>query len=391
MEKANQYSGEFLAGCEGSVTVTGYDHMKEMKAFDDTKAGVKGVVDAGPLAKIPRIFVRPEDEIAKDEPLFTPSTSDINENSTFETPVIDLQGVYDQQRHKEIVSEIRHASETRGVFQLINHGIPQAVMEEMMNGVKRFHEQDVQVKMPLYSRDPTKKVVYFNTTYHFHKARYAEWKDSLVCRMLSPDPINPEDLPETTRDIMLEYTRHMVNLGDILIELLSEGLRLDAHHLKGLDCTKNLIHIGHYYPACPEPELTLGGGKHSDPTFFTILLQDEIGGLQFLHQNHWVGVTPVPGALLVNIGDLLQVISNDRFKSVEHRVVANLTGPRISMASFFTGSRASTKVYGPLKELIFDENDGTSYDRPLYKDITVREYSDVYYSKGLNVLSHFKL
>ncbi|KAI3878332.1 hypothetical protein MKX03_021792 [Papaver bracteatum] len=391
MEKAN-HGREFLAGCD-SVS---YDHMKEMKAFDDTKAGVKGVVDAGALSKIPRIFARPQDELANDERLFMPSSGDINENGMFESPVIDLKGVlpmnkinddYDQQRHNEIVNEIRHASETWGFFQLINHGIPITVMDEMMEGVKRFHEQDAEAKKPLYSRDPNKKVVYFNTHFHFHKARYAEWKDSLVCRMLSPDPIDPEDLPDTSRDIMLEYTRHLICLGDILIELLSEGLRLHPQHLKGLDCTKNLVNIGHYYPACPEPELTLGGGKHSDPTFFTILLQDDIGGLQFLHQDYWIGVTPVPGALLVNIGDLLQVISNERFKSAEHRVVANFTGPRISVASFFSGSKTSTKLYGPLKELISSEND----DRPLYKDITIREYLEFYHSKGLNVLSHFRL
>ncbi|RZC49717.1 hypothetical protein C5167_018146 [Papaver somniferum] len=153
---------------------------------------------------------------------------------------------------------------------------------------------------------------------------------------------HPEILCLCTRDTLFVW-------GDILIELLSEGLRLHPQHLKGLDCTKNMVNIGHYYPACPEPELTLGGGKHSDPTFFTILLQDDIGGLQFLHHNCWVGVTPVPGALLVNIGDLLQVISNERFKSAEHRVVANLTGPRISVASFFSGSKTCTRLYSPLK------------------------------------------
>ncbi|KAI3995027.1 hypothetical protein MKX01_020799 [Papaver californicum] len=358
-EREPNYGREFL----GEHELASYDRKKDMKVFDDTKAGVKGVVDdAGALSKIPRIFVRPDDELAEEEEeLFVLRNCVMNENSKLETPVIDLQGVawmnkndvrYEQ-RHEEIVDQIRYASETWGFFQLINHGIPIAVMDEMMKGVKRFHEQDAEVKKPMYSRDPNKCVVYFDNHFHFHKARFAEWKDSLVCRMLSPDPINPRDLPETFRDIMLEYTKHVINLGDILIELLSEGLGLAGDHLKGLlDCTKNLDHICHYYPACPEPQLTLGSSKHSDPTFFTVLLQDDIGGLQFLHQKFWVDVKPVPESLLVNIGDLLQVISNERFKSAEHRVVANLVGPRISVASFFSGSKTSTKLYGPLKELV---------------------------------------
>ncbi|PRQ36483.1 putative deacetoxyvindoline 4-hydroxylase [Rosa chinensis] len=75
----------------------------------------------------------------------------------------------------------------------------------------------------------------------------------------------------------------------------------------------------------------------------TVILQDNVGGIQVLHQNKWIDVPHVPGALAVNIGDLL--ISNDRFKSVEHRVLANQRGPRVSVASFFsTGMLPSTNL-----------------------------------------------
>ncbi|KAM3356531.1 hypothetical protein P3S68_023245 [Capsicum galapagoense] len=73
----------------------------------------------------------------------------------------------------------------------------------------------------------------------------------------------------------------------------------------------------------------MGTSKHSDGDFITVVLQDHVGGLQVLHQNQWVDVPPSPGALVVNIGDLLQLISNDKYISVEHRVLANKVGPRI--------------------------------------------------------------
>ncbi|PRQ36482.1 putative deacetoxyvindoline 4-hydroxylase [Rosa chinensis] len=93
--------------------------------------------------------------------------------------------------------------------------------------------------------------------------------------------------------------------------------------------------------------------------------------------------------LVVNLGDLIQLLSNDRFKSVEHRVLANRKGPRISVASFFsTGMLPLTKLYGPIKELLSEDNP------PKYRETTVRDFNVYYKEKGLDgksALSHFKL
>uniref|UniRef100_A0A0D3B2M8 Fe2OG dioxygenase domain-containing protein n=2 Tax=Brassica oleracea var. oleracea TaxID=109376 RepID=A0A0D3B2M8_BRAOL len=200
---------------------------------------------------------------------------------------------------------------------------------------------------------------------------------------MAPDPPPPEDLPVACRDAMIEYTKHVMSLGDLLFELLSEALGLKSETLKSMDCLKSLLMICNYYPPCPQPDLTMGISQHSDNSFLTILLQDNIGGLQILHQDSWVDVSPIPGALVINMGDFLQLITNDKFVSANHRVPANREGPRVSIASFFSSSALpNSTLYGPMKELVSEENP------PKYKDITIKEYTEGYFEKGLDGTSY---
>ncbi|KAF6154821.1 hypothetical protein GIB67_032433 [Kingdonia uniflora] len=271
-----------------STNNSNYDRLKELKAFDDLKAGVKGLVDTG-LTKVPQIFIHPS------ENLHTANTYNL------QIPVIDL----DDTRNKDnVIREIREASETWGFFQVVNHGIPIHVLEEMLQGVLRFYEEPNEVKVNYFTRAWDRKVRY-GSNFDLYSSRAANWRDTLFCAM-APEHPDPEEFPVACRNIILEYSKQVERLGITLFGLLSEALRVKPEYLKDMDCAKGRAILCHYYPACPEPELTMGTTKHSDPDFLSVLLQDHISGLQALHQGQWVDVPPVPGALVVNIGDLLQ-------------------------------------------------------------------------------------
>ncbi|KAK6161319.1 hypothetical protein DH2020_004700 [Rehmannia glutinosa] len=309
------------------------DRMKMLKAFDETKAGVKGLMDSG-LIKIPEIFVRPSEELAEDELTYKNTTQ-------IQVPVIDLSDIQiNAGRRKRIVEQVRIASETWGFFQVVNHGIPLTVLDGMIDGVRKFNEQDVAEKKKYYSRDNTRKIR-FNSSYDLFTSKTASWKDTLSISFWA------------------------------LIQLIQRSCLPLA--------------------ACPQPQLAIGTTKHSDAGFLTILLQNQIAiGLQVLHQGQWIDIQPIPGGLVINIGDLLQLVSNGKFRSNEHRATTSHIGPRISVACFFSGPVDGDKnmIYGPIEELISEENP------PIYRNVVLGEYVAKFLSISMDkyrALDYYKL
>ncbi|CAK7327231.1 unnamed protein product [Dovyalis caffra] len=281
-----------------------YDRKSELKAFDDTKAGVKGLVDAG-VSEVPRIFKQEHHNHGEESGC----------NLEFSIPIIDLKGsLGDSNLRRQIIDRVHDVGKKWGFFHVIDHGIPMNIMDEVIDGIRKIHEQDSEVKKEFYTRDFAIKVFYMSN-FDLYQSAAANWRDTFGCTV-SPNPPKPQQLPDICRDIVIKYTNQVIKLGDILFELISEALGLRPRYLKDLGCAKGLLLLGHYYPACPEPDLTMGTNKHTDGTFITGLLQDQIGGLQVLHENRWIDVPPKRGALLVNIGDLLQ---GTYFSSCYHR------------------------------------------------------------------------
>ncbi|XP_027082483.2 1-aminocyclopropane-1-carboxylate oxidase homolog 1-like [Coffea arabica] len=349
-----------------------HDRAREIKEFRETKAGVKGLVDSG-MVRIPRMFVHDEKVLAE-----------YPTNNNLLVPLIHLKDLqYGDHQRKEIVDQIRGALETWGFFQLINHGIPISKLDKLLECQKQFHEQPTEVKSELYSHDPKQSVKFF-TTSSLDGNQPTDWRDTFSFRF-PEDILDPHGLPTICREAVVSYMECLLKLEDTLSGLFSEALGLNRDYLSRNGWLKGGRFACHYYPTCPEPHLTLGARQHSDPSFLTILLQEDVGGLQLLHQNQWVDVPPTKGALVVNAGDFMQLISNDKFKSVKHRVLAKSDVPRLSAGCFFN---RSSKPIGPLKELLSDTNP------PIYREIHLSEYYTDYTSKwthGTRLIDRFRI
>jgi isopenicillin N synthase-like dioxygenase len=186
-------------------------------------------------------------------------------------------------------------------------------------------------------------------------------------------------------------------VGRVVLSLLCEDLGLPAAALEESSCLEGKVMVCHYYPVCPEPERTMGIIPHTDPGVLVVLAQDGVcrrpageARRRGRRRSQWVDVEPVPGALVINVGFLLQIMSNDEYKSVEHRVVMNTREePRVSIALFFNpGKRGDSDFYGPLPELVSAGNPAK------YRNYTIPEFLETFFSRELSSklpLEHFKV
>ncbi|POO03042.1 Oxoglutarate/iron-dependent dioxygenase [Trema orientale] len=159
-----------------------------------------------------------------------------------------------------------------------------------------------------------------------------------------------------TREACEEYAQEVQKLSTKLMELIALSLGLPENRFNGFfkDQTSS-IRFNHY-PSCPIPHLALGVGQHKDIGVLTVLAQDDVGGLQVRRKidGEWISVKPTPDAYIVNVGQIMQVWSNDKYESVEHRVMVNSEKERFSIPFFLTPAHYT--MVKPLEELTDDQN-----------------------------------
>lgn len=169
-------------------------------------------------------------------------------------------------------------------------------------------------------------------------------------------------------DAMENYQKEMKSLSHKILLIIIKALGINDQD-QGTICSSFLNQSSgalqlNSYPSCPNPSLAIGLAPHTDSLLLTILHQNDTNGLQIFQENvGWIPVPPVPGALVVNIGDLMHIYSNACFPSAYHRVLPNDTEHRFSVAYF----------HGPTADSVVEPLVEPSTSRR-FRAVTVKEY-----------------
>ncbi|KAL5068088.1 hypothetical protein RYX36_018975 [Vicia faba] len=303
--------------------------------------------------------------------IFPPETrpGDIKIPICHSIPVIDLSEAQNGDRTNTIQKMIK-AAEEFGFFQVMNHGIGENEMKETMSVFKEVFQLPDVYDHNLYPDDSTKTCKKFTSTYHYDTEKVHLWRESLrhpTYPLEEWQHLWPEN-PASYRKCVGEFSIKIKELGSRIMNLISEGLGLECGYFEN-DLSGSMIISANHYPPCPNPDLTLGILKHFDAYLITILLQDDISGLQVLKDGEWIGVEALPHAFVINIGYALKIISNGKLQSAEHRAVTNSTHDRTSVA-FFIAPSGDCSIE-PAQDLI-DEHNPLIFKSFKFKDFLSR-------------------
>nr|UXL73231.1 2-oxoglutarate-dependent dioxygenase GA 2-oxidase [Jasminum sambac] len=294
-----------------------------------------------------------------------------------EVPLIDLS----KPDSKHLIVK---ACEEFGFFKLINHGVPTEFITRLESESINFFSLPLSEKEKAGPLDPfgygNKKIgpngdvgwVEYILLTTSNEANYQKFSSIFG------------EAAEKFRSAVNDYVLAVKKMAYEILEMLADGLKIQPRNAFSkllMDEESDSVFRLNHYPPCPKIHQgmtdsdLIGFGEHTDPQIISVLRSNNISGLQItLKDGNWISVPPDQTSFFINVGDSLQVMTNGRFKSVRHRVLANSSKSRLSMI-YFGGPPLSEKI-APLPSL-------TKGADSLYKEFTWYEYKKSAYKTRL--------
>lgn len=247
-------------------------------------------------------------------------------------PLIDLSC-----ERGQLLEQLDQACADWGVFQVSNHGIEPHLTTALQEASRAFFGQSAPAKQSVsrtehnafgfYDRELTKNLRDRKEIFDFAPLESTPW------------PAFPPGFRKSLEDHALACHALAQRILALCCENLSTASTALRDHFQPQH--SSFLRLNHYpvddqvVDSDAPIAGNLGISQHTDAGALTVLLQDEVSGLQVLHDGTWLDVPPVANCLTVNLGDMLQVWSNDRYQAPLHRVRASEQVDRFSAAYFF--------------------------------------------------------
>ncbi|XP_048141423.1 S-norcoclaurine synthase 1-like [Rhodamnia argentea] len=293
---------------------------------------VQAVASRG-LEEVPPSYLQPASELGN-----------VCKTASLAIPVIDMiQLGEDHPDHSDEIGKFHSACKEWGFLQLINHGIPEEFMHQVKIDTEEFFKLPLEEKKK-YGQLPN-TIEGYGLAFVVSEDQKLDWGDMLFLfgqpasqRNLRFWPKNPACLRWLVWILLFLLRAMAKNLGlspDVLVGMFEEGAQAIRPN---------------YYPLCKQANEAMGLTPHSDATRLTLLSQvNDVDGLQIKKDGNWLPIKPVPGAFIVNVGDVIETMSNEEYKSIEHRAIVNPEKEHLSIAAFHCPNMQA--AIGPLPDL----------------------------------------
>ncbi|KAE8703367.1 2-oxoglutarate and Fe(II)-dependent oxygenase superfamily protein [Hibiscus syriacus] len=277
---------------------------------------------------------------------------DKNNATKCDIPPTDLSRL-DGPDHDEVVNQIVRAAETLGFFQVINHGVPVELLDSLKQTAHNFFALPAERKAVYRKEVSPSPLVKYGTSFVPEKEKALEWKD-YISMAYTNDAEAMQQWPVECADDALQYLKTSHEMVRKLLDALmgNLGVELDDSKIDAF-IGKEDDGIGGLYVRVPE-------------------------NVDMEKKGEWVEIPPIPGALVINVGDMLQIWSNGRYKSAEHRVRTTSTKSRVSIPIF--ASPEATQKIAPLPQVV--KKDGVArYTEFLFSDYMNNFFGNVHDGK----------
>jgi len=301
-------------------------------------------------------------------------------------PVVDLSDFLsgDLSRKQNFVEALGKAYEEVGFVAVKNHGIPDDLIADLYKYVQQFYKLPSETKLNYEKKELAGQRGYTSFGREHAKGfdapdlkeffQYGQTvEEGSELKEEYPENVTVEEVPQFTPTLYNAY-RDFEKSGTTLLQAIALYLGLDEHYFDEYVHNGNsILRAIHYPPITSEPKSAIRAEQHEDINLITLLVGASADGLQILtKQNEWVGVTSLPEQIVVNVGDMLQRLTNNRLRSTTHRVVnpsRELWGTSRFSIPFFLHPKGSMNL-ACLEGCVNDQSPKA------YEDATAGEYLD---------------